>query len=341
MKEIFLPPFVVNAEYTIRAADTNEYQWDKVMVGIDVLHKAGLSGRGIKIGILDTGLRSPGHDDFNYDTIIESKAFTKDNIIDLNGHGTWVNSAISAKQNNTGVIGGAYNAEIYVAKVLENNGSGGLIPLVKGTQWLIEKGCNIINGSLGFGSAKIIENYRYIIDQGTKAGVIFVFASGNGGKKNEVDFPAIVDKVFSVGAIDSAGRIASFSNKGVELDIVAPGVNVLGISHSNMGFVGMSGTSQASPLVSSFLACYMEHYKGIHNRFPRFEELYLDITKKNTKDLGNSGLDPAYGYGMIYPFFLDKPQEPSCPEFDIVKAKEMVYNNLKNDFRRTLYKMIT
>lgn len=342
MKEIFLPPFQINAEYTIKASETNEYQWDKVMIGIDLLHKANLSGKSIKIGILDTGLREKGHDDFNYDNVIDAKSFTKDGVIDGNGHGTWVNGAIGAKLNNTGVVGGAYNAEIYVAKVLENSGNGGLVPLVQGTQWLIEKGCNIINGSLGFGSSKVVEQYRHILNEGIKSGVIFVFASGNGGKKNEVDFPALIDKVFSVGAIDSAGRIASFSNKGQELDVVAPGVNVLGISHSNTGFISMSGTSQASPLVTSFIACYMEHYKSINNKFPSFDELYLDITKNNTKDLGNTGLDPAYGYGMVYPFFLNKPVEPIvCPGLDLSRAKEMVYDDLKNEICRAIYKIIT
>lgn len=342
MKEIFLPPFQINAEYTIKASETNEYQWDKVMVGIDKLHNAGLSGKGLKIGILDTGLRDKGHDDFNYESVVAAQSFTKETVIDGHGHGTWVNGAISAKLNNTGVVGGAYNAEIYVAKVLENSGNGGLIPLVKGTQWLIEKGCHIINGSLGFGNSQIVENYRYVLNEGIKSGVVFVFASGNGGKKNEIDFPSVIDNVFSVGAIDSSGRIASFSNKGIELDVVAPGVNVLGISKVSGGFVGMSGTSQASPLVTSFLACYMEHYKAINNRFPSFEEIYLEITKKNTKDLGSAGLDPSFGYGMVYPFFLDKPEEPIvCPELDLAQAKKMVYDDLKSKFSKAIYKIIT
>ena len=259
------------------------------VIGLDLLHKAGFLGAGLKVGVVDSGCVQG----------VTQKSFVKgEKEGDINGHGTHVVSILQEILPK---------AEIYMAKSMNKSGGGNRMDLLRGTEWLLGQGVKVINGSFAFNADTEVKEYISLIDQGVDEGVIFCFAAGNEGA-DRVSFPSNRHNVFSVGAINRAFSVTDFSNQGTEIDLVAPGKDILGDSPKGRK-VTMSGTSQACPHVTGMLALYVEYMRtqGVE---PDFFKAYSDITKGSTLDLGREGFDTAYGYGLIKPYFAGLRDEP-------------------------------
>lgn len=197
------------------------------------------TGRGIRVGIVDTGvdLTHPdlagnykgGRDFFNND----------DDPQDGNGHGTHVAGTVAALDNDLGVVGVAPEAEIFALKILSDQGSTPPIlyasNIIKVIDFAIEKRLHILNLSLGCEDpadsnckASTMENEAF--ERAAAAGILVVAAAGNGFGELQSDFisfPAAYPSVLAVGAVDRNQRVGSFSQRGAELDLVAPGVGVI------------------------------------------------------------------------------------------------------------------
>lgn len=260
-------------EFTLK---TEPYNLDAI--GSKKLNAIGLDGSGLKIAVIDSGCAKP---------VYMFKDFTGEGENDKNGHGTHVVSIIRSISPK---------AFIYMAKAMDKSGGGSIDNLIKATLWAKDMGCHIVNCSFAFNPKSEVSKYQSVIDICIAAGMVFCCASGNEGSK-EASFPSNKDNVFCIGAIDKWLTITDFSNRGVDVDIVAPGDDILGDS-INGGQVLMSGTSQATPHVSGMLALYMQH-SGIKNFF----DTHSYITKRSVKDLGQKGHDTNYGYGLIKPYF--------------------------------------
>ncbi|HUO83797.1 MAG TPA: S8 family serine peptidase [Thermoanaerobaculia bacterium] len=146
---------------------------------------------------------------------------------DDNGHGTHVAGTIAALDNLSGVVGVAPNVELYALKVLDSAGNGTNLALARAVEWAIDNDIDVINMSLGGGGASLTE--RELFERAQDAGIISIAAAGNDWEdpaNTGVDFPSAYPSVFSVGAIDCGEQIASFSDRGPEVDVVAPGVGV-------------------------------------------------------------------------------------------------------------------
>ncbi len=143
-------------------------------------------------------------------------------FFDEQGHGTHVAGTILADGGTGGVVGVAPGASLYVGKVCNNGCPGGAI--LAGVDWAIEAKMHVVNMSLGgrFSSSSAERAYQKAEDNN----VVIVAASGNDGL-GSVGYPAGYNSVLSVGAISENREIASFSNWGSNLDVVAPGVDVL------------------------------------------------------------------------------------------------------------------
>jgi len=270
-------------------ADT-DYNFD--MIGVNKLHEKGLMGAGERIGIIDSGHKDPA-------SIFRYKNFTGEIDKDLHGHGTHVHSIIRTITPFS---------EIWVAKAMNQSGGGQVKDLKDAAIWLIDGGCTYINCSFAFNSGIDVGDFIDVLKYGVERGVIFCCASGNEGA-DKVSFPSSYHDVFSVGAVDRFGLIASFSNRGADIDVVAPGKDIVG-DGLNGRRVMMSGTSQATPHLTGMLALYGEHERLVYGKRPDFFTCYSDITKGSVKDLGNSGFDNAYGYGLIQPSFAGIGGQP-------------------------------
>jgi subtilisin family serine protease len=115
-----------------------------------------------------------------------------------------------------------------------------------GVQWLADQGCKVINMSLGGGDKSQAEEALY--NQIRKNGTLIVVASGNDASK-KVSFPGAYQSVVTVGAVDRNNQLASFSNTGAQLDLVAPGVDNLSSFPAGQGrdsFVTVGSTTYAA-----------------------------------------------------------------------------------------------
>lgn len=189
-------------------------------------------GPAIHVAIIDTGIdyRNPElapvfKEGFNF------VARTSDPLDD-DGHGSHVAGTIAAANDSTGVVGIASDVDVYSLKVLNQCGSGSSSDILSAVDWVIQKkktvgGNWIVNLSLGGGGFSATEAAEY--QAASDAGVLVFAASGNGydGTSLGLSYPAGYSTVVSVGAVDSTNTVASFSQRGPDLKIVAPGVSVL------------------------------------------------------------------------------------------------------------------
>ncbi len=176
------------------------------------------------------------------------------NPMDDNGHGTHVAGTIGAVGNNgIGISGLAWNIKIMALKFMDANGSGMLSDAVAAIDYARVNGAKIINASWGGGGFSTA--LQSAITRFQNAGGIFVAAAGNEGANNATtaSYPANYAGVISVAASTSSDTLASFSNYGTNVDIAAPGQNILSTIPGNR-YASYSGTSMAAPHVAGALA---------------------------------------------------------------------------------------
>lgn len=196
-------------------------------------------------------------DIYGYNAISDSG-----NPLDDNGHGTHCAGTIGAVGNNgLGVAGVCHNIQIMAIKFLGSNGSGSLWSAVKGIRYVSQmkrRGENIVLSSNSWGGGGFYQSLHDAIAEARDLGILFVSAAGNNANNNDSNpsYPASYDleNIVSVAAVDSLGRLASFSNYGLtSVDIAAPGVGIYS-TWSDGGYRSISGTSMATPHISGVLA---------------------------------------------------------------------------------------
>lgn len=243
----------------------------------------------VTIAILDSGVDLshpdlfvrilPGYDFVNNDSVAQ----------DDNGHGTHVAAIASAStNNNVGVAGVNWGANILPVKVLNAAGNGTYANVAAGIVWATDHGAQVINLSLGGGSPSFVLSDA--VDYAYNHGVTLVAATGNAGAP-AVLYPAAYPAVIAVGATDSSNSWASLSNYGPEVDVVAPGINIYS-AYPGGGYGYRSGTSMSAPHVSGLAAILW----GIPGNAATSVRNIIEAT---ALDLGAPGWDPYYGSGLI------------------------------------------
>ncbi len=197
-----------------------------------LVQKRRITGHGAAVCIADTGIDA-GHPDIApvYRGGVDEVDHDDDPDIGPNPgspeavHGTHVSGTAVAALNGVGVRGVAYGADLWVARVLGNDGRGNGSDVMAGVRHLVEvRGCKVVSLSLGGTTSSAIEASFYAEMVGR--GVLIVAAAGNEGKTG-MDYPAGYPGVLAIGAVDNLNHHASFSNTGPGLALSAPGVAVL------------------------------------------------------------------------------------------------------------------
>ena len=206
--------------------------------GVMMIHAPELwpltKGGAVNVAILDTGI-DIRHPDLAANYAGGYNTFTPSSEpYDDNGHGTHVAGVIAAVDNNIGVVGVAPEVRIWGVKVLDRTGFGVDENVIAGVDWVIRKkreigGDWIMSLSLGASYDSQVEHEA--IDRVLAEGILVTAAAGNRAME-EVQYPAAYDGVIAVGAIDSADKLALFSDHGPHLGVVAPGVRVLSTARS-------------------------------------------------------------------------------------------------------------
>jgi thermitase len=248
---------------------------------------------GVKVGIVDTGI-TRNHEDLVGKTIdcgqsvggvVRSGA-----CIDDNGHGTHVAGTITANANNArGVTGVAFNSPLSICKALSGPlGQGTTSDVASCITWVTDRGAKVISMSLGGGAATTLQNaVRYAAAHD----VLVLAAAGNDGNST-LEYPAAYAEVVSVAATDARDAHASFSNTNADVEVAAPGVNILS-SYNNGGYRVLSGTSMATPHASGVAAV-------IRTRHPTFTAAQArSKLDASVDDKGTAGRDTQFGFGRV------------------------------------------
>jgi len=261
------------------------------------------TGDPIKVAIIDTGV-DVKHPDLidNLKGGVSTVSYTT-SYNDDNGHGTHVAGIVGAIDNEIGVIGVAPKIDLYAVKVLDRRGSGYISDVIEGIEWVINQkksqgGDWIINMSLGTSSD--VKSFYDEIKKAYDAGITMVAAAGNTG--GEVTYPAAYPEVIAVSATDQNNQIASWSSRGQEIDLAAPGVNIYS-TYKGSTYKTLSGTSMAAPHVTGAAALVIDTKKCDFNSdnvcTPAEVQQRLE---KTAVDLGNPGKDELYGAGLVNVF---------------------------------------
>jgi serine protease len=223
-------------------------------------HTAGYTGTGVTACVADTGLDTR-HPDIapnlvdTYDVFSGKSGLHATDVYDLGvqkteTHATHVSGIVLGADNGLGIVGVAPGAKLKEARVLETHKDGSVSgetsEVMAGVQWLAQHGCEVINMSLGGGDRSQAEAALY--NQIRNAGTLIVVASGNDSSK-KVSFPGGYQSVLTVGAVNSKNQLASFSNTGAQLDVVAPGVDNLSsfpVTEGRDAFATVNGTTYAA-----------------------------------------------------------------------------------------------
>lgn len=269
-------------------------------IGADQVWLQGIDGTGVIVAILDTGVDGT-HIELK-DSIVATKNFIKGPGFDADGHGTHVSGIVTANGvyqiDSNYATGVAPGAGIIVGKVCGDIGCYES-DIAVGIEWVVAQGADVLNMSLGSITLFSGENCDgdYLADKSNWAvdqGVVVVASAGNDGA-DAVSSPACGSKVIAAGAVDKSDNVASWSNYGSALDLVAPGASILSTYSCKAAgncryywYTWMSGTSMAAPHVAGTAALVLQKNPGYTVSDVK-EALYNTAIDVGTKDKDGNG----------------------------------------------------
>jgi serine protease len=166
-------------------------------------------------------------------------------------HGTHVAGIASATTDNGVGVAGVSDSRLLSGRALSEEGQGSTSDIADAVQWAADRGADIVNMSLGGGG--YTDTMKNAMQYALNNGSLPICAAGNDGS-GSVSYPAAYDECVAVGAVDSNENLTDFSQYGPNLDVVAPGQNVLSTSTRSGGYEELPGTSMACPAASGVAA---------------------------------------------------------------------------------------
>jgi subtilisin family serine protease len=275
----------VETDYKVYALQ-QQTPWGITKINAPQVWGTGNKGTGIKVAIVDTGIDTT-HPDLK---VVGGATFVAgtSSYNDDNGHGTHCAGIVAALNNELGVVGVAPEAALYAVKVLDRSGSGYVSDVISGIDWCITNNMQVV--SMSFGSTSDSTSLHAECDKAYNANIVLVAAAGNNGPgSNTLTYPAKYSSVIAIGATDSSDVVASWSSRGPELSVSAPGVNIYSTYKGGV-YATMSGTSMACPHVAGTVALILAIHTPTEVR---------NILQTTAVDLGTTGWDSSYGYGRI------------------------------------------
>ncbi len=307
----------IEPDYTISLMGTNDtyydtHGWFLEMIKVPYVWEKGEFGESTVVAVLDSGVMM-NHPDFENTKFTDPYNAIDDStdVTDSVGHGTAMAGIIGASYNNSrGLTGIMPQATIMPVKAVNSATSGTYSKVIKGLNYAVDHGADVVNISLGdtYDSAALNE----ACDQAAAEGVILVAAAGNDGE-NSVYYPAACSSVVSVGSIEQDGEHSDFSTYNEYVDAAAPGRGILTSTKSGtkVGYYKMTGTSAATPQVAAMAAMVKSLDQSVDSNG------FMDILKRSCIDKGKTGRDDYFGYGLID---LDRAYRYMTETFSMYKA---------------------
>lgn len=302
-------------------------EWAYQNAGIRQAQQLGLTGKGVKVCIVDTGVNLNHPDLQHLNGNILFKDFVSDSIEPIDyaedGHGTLIVGLLAA---NGTLVGSAPEVDVLVASALGTNEMGSDDAVADSVLWCKSKKADIISLSLG-GDQDIenpLDNLAIdAVNEALNVGIFVIAAAGNDGGMNDdgrVSVPANVPGVIAVGALNSEGKLWEKSSRGDNLagngdnprnapdekpEITAPGVNVIS-TWLDGAYSSSTGTSDSTVFVTGSLALLLEKYPTLRPTWDNTDRSgCISIVKEALMESAIAfeaqalPHDDRYGYGRL------------------------------------------
>lgn len=259
-------------------AEEEEIEWNIQMVHADDRGEEN-TGAPVKVAVLDSGVEFlAGFPVKRSINLVKDEQELPYYMNDMTGHGTAVADIIHRV---------CPSAQIYSVKVMDAKNRGRLSDIVAGIYWCIEQDVDIIN--MSFGTSVKSDILEKAIQAAEEHGILMVSSAGNGGTGSAVEYPAAFDEVIAVGAVDTGAEKTEESATGEEIELAAPGKQIMAKSLLGLNTV-TSGTSMAAPHVAGAAALLMMESQYRDAAFIR------KVLQKSSNPLGDG---TYYGSGLL------------------------------------------
>jgi subtilisin family serine protease len=323
-------PVKLIAPVSSTAAPTATKSW-----GIDAVRasESPFDGKDVTVAVLDTGI-DPNHPAFKGVKQVQ-KNFTTEADNDTHGHGTHCAGTIFGQDVNGIRIGIARNIKsALIGKVLGEKG-GSSVTIANAIQWAVQEGANVISMSLGIdfpgyvdwlvrnqgmdinpATSQALEEYRANVNLFTELArvvasqgafgqsAIIVAASGNESNRPKYEIavspPAAATGIVAVGALNKSNKgytVAEFSNN--QVNIAAPGVNIISAKAGTSDLVSMSGTSMATPHAAGIAVLWAQRQLKLTGRINNVSLMAQLIASGTFDPLAPHSEEDDVGTGII------------------------------------------
>ncbi len=301
--KVVQPNFTFVPGVTVTDTQLSTLQWAPQKVKADVAWKNNITGSGIIIAILDTGILST-HNEFSGTGKLQlGPDFGNDDNdpTDIDGHGTHIAGIAAANDDGTGSVGIAPDATILAIKVFTNSGVASELDIVKGIHYAVASGAQIIN--MSFGSSNVFSNLPdqlsfssllvNAVRDAVEAGVVVITSAGN-DTSTLSSYPTSASDAIMVAATKADDTLAPFTSHGNSLSVSAPGYSIYSPDQqANNSYNIFSGTSMATPIVAGAAALILDQNPSLTPAEVK------NLLENTADDLGPSGYDGFFGAGRI------------------------------------------
>ncbi|AWI32932.1 type VII secretion-associated serine protease mycosin [Streptomyces tirandamycinicus] len=307
----------------VHAETIRERQWHLDAMHADEMWET-TTGRGITVAVIDSGvdknvadLRGQVLDGMDY------SGLEGDEHADQAGHGTGMASLIAAtgaRSKVNGSHGLAPGTKILPIKMpyatggfgTETSGRRYSESLIKAIRFAADSEAKVINVSMGsantpgkrnVGTPELTAAVKYALGKGK---LIFAAVGNSGDVTNAVEYPAATPGVVGVAGVDQKAKPLENSQFGPQVDLAAPGKDIVGACPEGTQICGGTGTSASSALASASAALlWSQHPDWTNNQVLR---VLMQTASGNDKGLSR---DDVVGYGVIRPrIALKTPGDP-------------------------------
>lgn len=294
------------------------------LIGAPGVWSAGSTGRGIRVGIVDTGIDS-SHPDL-VGRVLVTRDFTGEGDGDNHGHGTHVAGIIGGTGAQSGgkYRGVAPECVFVIGKVLKGDGSGSMSDVIAGLEFVAEQHVQVVNLSLGGGAnCDGTDALSVACDSVVDQGIVVCVAAGNSGPSaGTLGSPGCAKKVITIGATDKQDGVADYSSRGpsadgrVKPDLCFPGSSIHSCRAKNtsMGqpiddfYTTASGTSMATPHATGSSALLLQADPKL------LPQAIKDALMNAAKDLGLDANTQGKGRAQVLKSFQSVSIPPSPPQ---------------------------
>lgn len=263
-------------EDAVQEIKKDESEWNYQMIHAD--RAVDVSQDTVKVAVMDSGVDFLSNINVTKSiNLVEDELDITDYMNDMTGHGTAVASIINTINPD---------AEIYSVKVLDSQNQGTLARIVKGIYWCIDNDVDIIN--MSFSTSVNSEILYEAMRAAEENGILLIASAGNSGNEG-VEYPAKYEEVIAVGAVDNSGEITDISSVGEEVELVAPGQDILVESMLGL-YTSADGTSMAAAHATGEASLLYQRDKNKSAEFIRF------LMNDSARELGDNNV---FGNGLV------------------------------------------